>query len=97
MRRYLARRGNPGLLRAAQRLHRFPRGEMQQMQRPLFVCGKCEIALDHDALRDGWITGEAELRGDGPFVHLSVAGERRLLAVNGDVPAVLKRAAHQAR
>jgi hypothetical protein len=70
------------------------------MQRLLLVGGESEVALDHQALRDGRVAGEAELRGHRPFVHLPAARERRLLAMQRDPAArdgrVLERAAHQA-
>ena len=71
------------------------------MQRPPLVAGEREVALDHHALGDRRVAGEAELGRDRALVHLPVARERRLLAVEreraaGD-GAVLERAPHQRR
>ena len=70
------------------------------MDRLPLVRRERKVALDHQALGDGWIARESELRGDLSLVHLSAARERRLLAVHRDAPAgdgaVLQRASHQA-
>ena len=68
--------------------------------RLLLVGGEREVALDHHRLGHRGVGGKAELGGDGAFVHVAAARERRLLAVERERPAgdrrVLERAAHQA-
>ena len=86
VRRHLAGRLHAFRARAPKRLHRLPRGEVQEVQRLSLVGGEREVAFDHQALGNGRIAGEAELRGDLAFVHLSVAREGSLLAVQGDAP-----------
>ena len=53
-----------------------------QVQRLALVGGEREVALDHHALGDRRVAGEAELGRDGALVHLAAARERRLLAVD---------------
>jgi hypothetical protein len=69
------------------------------VERLTLVRGEREIALDHQALRDGGIPGEAELCGYGALVHLTAARKRRLFAMKRDAAArdrpVLQRATHQ--
>ena len=99
MRRRLSARADAGLARAPQRGDRLGRRQVQQVYRLLLVRGEGEVALDHDRLGDGRVAGEAELRRDAAFVHVSAARERLLLAVQRERPArrrrVLERAAHQ--
>ena len=101
VRRHLGGRLDPARVRRAQRVDRLPRGEVHQVQRPLLVAREREVALDHRALGDRRVRREAELGADGALVHLAVAGERRLLAVERELAArdraVLERPAHQAR
>ena len=72
-----------------------------QVERLTLVRREREVALDHQRLGDRGVAGEAELGGDRAFVHVAVARERRLLAVQREAPAgdrrVLERAPHQAR
>jgi len=69
------------------------------MKRLPLVGREREVALDHHALGDRRVAGEAELGRDGALVHLAAAGERRLLAVEREPAAcdlvVLKRPSHQ--
>ena len=74
---------------------------MEQVDGLFLVGGEGEVAADHDALRDGRIADEAELRRDDALVHLTRVRERGLLAVNRDAAAryrvVLKRPAQKPR
>ena len=60
-------------LRTPERLHRLPRRQVQQVERPLLVRGEREVALDHRALGDRRVAGEPELGRDGALVHLAAA------------------------
>jgi hypothetical protein len=99
VRRHLATRLHARRAGAPQLVHGLPRREVQQMDRLALVGGEHEVAPHHDALGDRRIPAEAELRRDEAFVHLSPAGKRRLLAVDGDPPpcdrVVLERAAQE--
>src|SRR5215211_5254218 len=70
------------------------------MDGPLLIRGEREIALDHQALGDGGIPAEPELRRDRTLVDMAAARERRLLAMSGDrAPGnrvVLESAPHEA-
>jgi hypothetical protein len=69
------------------------------MERLPLVRRQREIALDHQALGNRRIAGEAELRRDGALVHLARTRKRRLLAVEREAPSrdggVLEGAPHQ--
>ena len=71
------------------------------MQRLALVRGQRQVSLDHQALGHRRVAGKAELGGDRALVHLPLARESRLLAVDGE-PAtrhrvVLQRPPHQHR
>ena len=57
----------------AQRLHRLPGREVEQVERLPLVRGEREVTFDHQALRDRRIARETELCGHLTFVHLAVA------------------------
>ena len=100
VRRHLGAAGHAGLAGAPQCSHGLGRREVQQVQGVSLVGGEREVALDHHGLGHRGIAGEAELGGDGALVHVAVARQRRLLAVqrewaSGD-GGVLQCAPHQA-
>ena len=99
VRRRLAGRLHARRERLPQLVDRLARGQVEQVNRLPLVRGEREVAADHHALGHRRVTGEAELGRDRALVHLAAAGERRLLAVDGDPPSgdrvVLKRAPHQ--
>src|SRR2546426_12502040 len=69
------------------------------MQAPAGELAEQDVARDHDLLRRGRDSLEAELGRDQALVHHTPGGERRLLAVVGDRDiegaCVLERGAHQ--
>ena len=97
-RRRLRRRA-PARARSA--CDRLPGRQVEEVQGLALVGGEREVALDHQALGDRRVAGEAELGGDLALVHLAAARERRLLAVQREPAAgdgaVLERAPHEAR
>ncbi len=101
MRRRLAGRLHARRERLPQLVDRLARRQVEQVDRLPLVPGEREVAPDHHALGHRRVTGESERSRDLALVHLAVAGERRLLAVDGDPPAgdpvVLKSAPHQPR
>ena len=98
---HLAGGHHSGRLRPRERLDRLARREVQQVQRLALVRGQRQVSLDHQALGHRRVAGKAELGGDRALVHLPLARESRLLAVDGE-PAtrhrvVLQRPPHQHR
>ena len=87
-----------GGLGGADRLDRLGGGEVLDVDAGALVAGQGGVAGDHRRLRDRGDAGEPERGGDRALVHDAVAGERRVLLVQGDVAAaevlVLEGAAH---
>ena len=72
VRGHLRRRDHSLCARAPDGLHRFPGGEVEQMQGLPLVGRKREVAFDHQTLGDRRIAGESELGRDRAFVHLAL-------------------------
>ena len=70
------------------------------MDAAVLVAGDRGVAGDHRRLADARDAAQAEPRGDDALVHHALAGERRVLLVQGDDPAdellVLQRLAQDA-
>ena len=74
---------------------------MEDVHGPLLVCSEGDVPADHDALRDRWVAGEAELCRHCALMHLTRARERRLFAVDCDRPvgdgSILECTSHERR
>ena len=96
-----AGRANTLRVSPAKCVHRGPRRQVHQVERPALVQRQRQVALDHHALGDRGPAADPELRGDDAFVHVAPARERRVLAVHRDRPVrdrrVLERAPHERR
>src|SRR6201999_4309307 len=79
-------------------LDRLGGGEVLDVDPGVLVAGQRRVAGDHRRLRDAGNAGQADRGRDRTLVHDAVAGEGRLLLVQGDVAAaevlVLEGAAH---